>query len=340
VTERDETAAVLTESDFQLAFVLRALATRSGTEGFTFEELRALGEQRFEERLLPWDELFARLHVRGLLVAREHRYTLTESGKAYVTSAMSEGFGYELLGIAASRTYATFCERVYGRDLTQFSMMDEQQLETLLDSLDLCAQDQVLDVGCGVGRITEYLAHTSGATFIGLDFAPPVIEAAQRRTSGKADRLQYVVGNMDVLDLPRGSFTAIIAIDTLYFAQNLSHTIGRMVELLTQGGRLALFWSQSAAEGQENRLGPEETKLARVLQDANLTYTTTDFTLEEASMWRRALDTAEALRGEFEVEGRLELYQGTVAESRLWLSEADRRSRFLYLVRHPEERLS
>ena len=40
---------------------------------------------------------------------------------------------------------------------------------------DLIADDVVLDIGCGTGEVTKYLAERSGAKVIGIDNNPNII---------------------------------------------------------------------------------------------------------------------------------------------------------------------
>jgi 2-polyprenyl-3-methyl-5-hydroxy-6-metoxy-1,4-benzoquinol methylase len=63
---------------------------------------------------------------------------------------------------------------VYGRDLSQFNALDEIQLQFLLSNLKQLNPASVLDLGCGLGRITEFVAQNLDAEVTGLDFADQV----------------------------------------------------------------------------------------------------------------------------------------------------------------------
>ncbi|MBS2966593.1 class I SAM-dependent methyltransferase [Actinocrinis puniceicyclus] len=65
---------------------------------------------------------------------------------------------------------------------------------------------QVVDVGCGPGRITAHLAGL-GLNVFGIDLSPAMIEQARRRHPG----LEFRVGQMTALDLPPGSVAGLVA---------------------------------------------------------------------------------------------------------------------------------
>jgi cyclopropane fatty-acyl-phospholipid synthase-like methyltransferase len=120
--------------------------------------------------------------------------------------------------IERSQAHHTFCERVYGRDLGQHGFADLEQLELVREVVRLRSGQCGLDIGCGNGKITEYLSDCTGAHMTGLDIIPGAIHNAQQRTTGKADRLAFVVGDINRLELPAGAYDVILSIDTLYGA--------------------------------------------------------------------------------------------------------------------------
>lgn len=76
-----------------------------------------------------------------------------------------------------SQAHHLFCERVYGKDLGQHGFADMEQLELLLRVTQIGPLQSALDLGCGDGRIAEYLSDCSGANFTGLDYIPHAIRS-------------------------------------------------------------------------------------------------------------------------------------------------------------------
>ena len=68
--------------------------------------------------------------------------------------------------------------------------------------LTLTPDSRVLDIGCGTGGPSRYLAHTYGCKVDGIDLTPELIETGQVLTArcGLSDRIALQLG--DALDLP------------------------------------------------------------------------------------------------------------------------------------------
>jgi 2-polyprenyl-3-methyl-5-hydroxy-6-metoxy-1,4-benzoquinol methylase len=99
----------------------------------------------------------------------------------------------------------------------------------------------VLDVGCGTGRISRYLA-TRGAQVTGVDFASQAIAIAQQYTNG--DNPTYLVQSMFELDdTPR--FNVVVSWGSIAVAcknrDELTETLRRLHHSLQPGGRALLL---------------------------------------------------------------------------------------------------
>src|SRR5512144_3000981 len=96
-----------------------------------------------------------------------------------------------------SPAHAAFCRRVYGRDLCQTGLADMAQLRRMLPATDLPHGQRALDLGCGLGLITEYLSDTTQAYVAGLDDVPVAIKVAQERTRAKQPRLAFRLADFE-----------------------------------------------------------------------------------------------------------------------------------------------
>jgi predicted O-methyltransferase YrrM/nitroimidazol reductase NimA-like FMN-containing flavoprotein (pyridoxamine 5'-phosphate oxidase superfamily) len=100
----------------------------------------------------------------------------------------------------------------------------------------------ILDLGCGIGYSTFWLAEAGGpgCTTIGVDSDPAHIELARSACTqlGFDDRVEFVLGEVtDVLDATTGPVDAIH--DDAWFAAAPSH-LDTMVTLLAPGGLLTM----------------------------------------------------------------------------------------------------
>lgn len=281
------------------------------------------------------------LMKKGLVTKKTDCYFLADVGKKIGRKCrierMSKGYDSLFSRTEASKAYSTFCERVFGKDLSQYNVLDMEQLHTLVEMLELKPGEVALDLGCGNGRIAEYISDLTGAKMVGLDFASQVIENAQRRTADKKDRLTYVTGNMDELAFDEESFDAIISIDTLYFVESIDATIRKLKSLLKPtSGRMAIFYDQSRdSDGPKDVLLPENTKVGAALSNNDLAYETVDYTTNSRWIWIREIEAAEELRELFIREGNADIYEDRAQDAKRTLEtiEDGRQVRYFYLAR-------
>src|SRR5512137_247821 len=142
-----------------------------------------------------------------------------------------------------SPAHAAFCERVFGLNLCQHGFADMMQIEALIEATHLGPGQRALDLGCGNGMIAEYISDRTGAHVTGLDYIPAAIRQAQERTAAKADRLAFIVGDINALDLEIGAYDVIISIDTMYFSNDYATTIGQLMRALRPRGQMAILFS-------------------------------------------------------------------------------------------------
>jgi 2-polyprenyl-3-methyl-5-hydroxy-6-metoxy-1,4-benzoquinol methylase len=305
---------------------------------FTSDQLRAFGEMAFKDELEDWGDAISSFCQENVFRLEGDQYSLTAQGEEFVERAVaSEFFGKMLVRAERSAAFGKFCERVYGKNLTQFGTADMGQLEKLIALLGLNPESQALDVGCGIGATTEYISDLTGAMILGIDLAEPVIERAKERTREKADRLSFQIVNLNDLRLPPGGFDTVLSIDTLYFAKDLNKTIGQLKAALKPGGKMGLFYSElvMSIDGSRDQLAADKTRLALALNANDLTFTTIDLTESNLAFWRRSQEVVNEMKPEFEAEGNKDLCEGRIIEgdSVLALAIAGRMSRYLYHVR-------
>lgn len=242
----------------------------------------------------------------------------------------AKGFSKILLQTEGSKAYVKFCEKVYGRYLCQFNMVDEDQLQKLISLIGNGKGKKILDLGCGSGYISEYIAQETGASIIGIDFAKGAIKSAQNRI--KKNDVEFSVGNINELRFPDESFDYVLTIDTLYFGSDIGKIVKNIKSILKPNGKLITFYSSKKED--LNKSGPECTGLGKILDKEKIKYEYWDYTENEKRVWENSLKEAEELKQEFISEGNLEIYKGRVAEAKknlIWQSKGEM-VRYLYYV--------
>jgi cyclopropane fatty-acyl-phospholipid synthase-like methyltransferase len=244
---------------------------------------------------------------------------------------------------ATSTVHSEFCTRVFGLDLCQHGFADMAQLDALIAAAQLGPEQHVLDLGCGTGLIAEYLSDRSGAHVTGLDYVPDAIRQACERTRAKADRLDFVVGDINALALPPSAYDVIVSIDTIYFGEDYAATIAALAVALRPGGRLAFLYSHGrepwvpAEEFDVTTLSAPNTPLAKALSANGFTFTVTDFTADDLRLAIRRQEVLADLRDRFEAEGNLFIYENRLGDANgiRQACEDGLQRRYLYLATNP-----
>jgi SAM-dependent methyltransferase len=180
---------------------------------------------------------------------------------------------------------------------------------------------QVLDLGCGDGRIAEYLSGRTGAHLTGLDYVPGAIRLARERTVDKADHLAFMVGDLNALELPAHHFDVILSIDTIYFSQDYGRTVGELAAALRPGGRMAFLYSYGWEPPAQPdafdsaTLAPERTPLGKALRANGLALRAQDWTAADCRLARSRRRILEGLASQFQAEGLGFVYENRMAEA-------------------------
>lgn len=115
------------------------------------------------------------------------------------------------------------------------------QLENLLEDVPLAPGSKVLDLGCGRGATSVFLADEFGVDVVAVDLWVPEAELARNvADAGAGDRVTVV--NADARDLPFGDeeFDAIVSVDAFeYFGTDVRFLPG-LLRVLKPGGRIGM----------------------------------------------------------------------------------------------------
>jgi ubiquinone/menaquinone biosynthesis C-methylase UbiE len=241
--------------------------------------------------------------------------------------------------VASSRANSLYCERLFGRDMSQHGFAEVEHLDRMVDAARLGEGQQALDMGCGSGGIAAYFSEKSGAHFTGIDFIPEAIRQAAACAAGREQHLRFLVADIANLPFAPASFDVLTSVDSLYFTSPLE-TVGQMKILLKPGGRMVFFYS----EGWEpwtplekfdfGALPAECTPLGLALRAHGLNFQTWDYTSSDYEHAQRKKAISEELKADFEFEDNLFLYENHHDEACgiMQAIEACAHVRYLYLA--------
>src|SRR2546421_80474 len=117
------------------------------------------------------------------------------------------------------------------------------------DTVRSYAEPRVLDVGCGSGRIGEFVLQAGAPHHLGIDFSEPMIELARARLERFEARTELIVD--DFLHAPlNGRFDVVIGLGLFDYLPEPHSFSRRMFDLCAPGGCLvASFPAWSLLKG-------------------------------------------------------------------------------------------
>jgi 2-polyprenyl-3-methyl-5-hydroxy-6-metoxy-1,4-benzoquinol methylase len=254
---------------------------------------------------------------------------------------MASGLWYDdfYQAVEKSKAYTAYCTQAFGRDFSQQGFSNMEQIAFMLEKVRLQPDGKVLDVGCGNGKMVEYIASAKGVTGYGFDISEAAIEAAIKRTAGK-ENLFFRKGSINDINYEEQSFDAVLSVDTLYFADDLLRTIREILQWIKPGGCFAAFFSEFrfSREDPLDKLTPHGTGLAKALIDMQIPYDVYDFTKSHYDVMRRKKIVLSGMKQQFEAEGTSILFDNAFTESieeDMSFEEFSKFSaRYLYIIRH------
>jgi len=94
---------------------------------------------------------------------------------------------------------------------------------------------RVLDVGCGSGRIGEFVLEAGVPRYVGIDFSEPMIELARARLERFGERVELVTDDFITAPLD-GRFDVVLALGLFDYLPDATRFARRMFDLCVDGG--------------------------------------------------------------------------------------------------------
>lgn len=123
-------------------------------------------------------------------------------------------------------------ERLLAR-LLRPGLFRRRQLADL--TVQAYATPSVLDVGCGSGRIGEFVLEAGASRYVGIDFSEPMVQLSRERLDRFAERVTLITD--DFLTAPLdGPFDVVLALGLFDYLPNPEAFAARMFACCAPGG--------------------------------------------------------------------------------------------------------
>jgi len=109
----------------------------------------------------------------------------------------------------------------------------------VVEAVDGGPGDRWLDVGCGTGELA-FMAVETGATVIGSDLSPVLIETARRQAAERGCEVTFEEGDAEALPYPDAGFDIVTSSVGAIFAPDHHAVASELARVCRPGGNLAL----------------------------------------------------------------------------------------------------
>jgi 2-polyprenyl-3-methyl-5-hydroxy-6-metoxy-1,4-benzoquinol methylase len=121
--------------------------------------------------------------------------------------------------------------------------------EGIVEAMQPAEGKRWLEVACGTGELATVGARR-GASVVGVDLAPALIETAKAQAAADGLEIDYRVGDAENLELEDASFDVVTSTFGVMFAPDQPRAAAELARVTKPGGRLGLAtWTPTGGVG-------------------------------------------------------------------------------------------
>lgn len=224
-----------------------------------------------------------------------------------------EGYENFFNMVNENKNYSEYCQKVFGIDFSQDGFSDIKQVKDLINAANIGRDSIFLDIGCGNGKMAEYISDITGSIAYGFDYSKNAVEHAVKRTKEKEGRLFFSQGTIDEKQYPCNMFDTVLSVDTLYFSSNMAALLERILNWLKTGGTFAAFYSEGHLK--EKSADKDSTELAAAMKKRGLTYEAEDYTKRHYELMKHKRRVVQGLKEVFLENNMGWYYDASIGQS-------------------------
>lgn len=297
----------------------------------TFPSNTAEAQRYFRSYQTDLTSAYDTLQAQGMIEPYDNFWKLTSEGKEIAEQVRRARppiyYWYREYHSAVenSQAFDEFSKRLFGENLGQHDFTDISQLHMMLEKVHLDSGSSVLDIGCGNGKVAEYISDLTGTKVTGIDYIPEAIETARKRTASKSHRLNFQIGDIENPADPGNSFDLVLSIDSMYFSDaDILLTVWK--QLLKPNSHMVIFY-----------LSLDGSNISAVLEKHGLFYDVYDLSREHWNHMQQKHAIVNKMKEKFELEGNLFVWENlmmeSVADQSPYDSEKTPMRRYLYIIK-------
>lgn len=227
-----------------------------------------------------------------------------------------------------SVAFAKLNKLLCGINLLQLSMVTLDELKIIISNIN--PSDSVLDIGVGMGRVTEYLCAETGADFTGIDIDEGNLNIAKAVAH---EKLRFQTADMTNLPFAENTFDAVLLLDSLNFVKDRNAALDGIYKVIKNNGLLCICWSQPPQFPME-AVSHEYSEVGIWANTRNLSYKAFDRTKEHEAYWKNYKTILSEMENEFKAEGLIDFWKQTMisVESVEEIAKSNILARWVYII--------
>ena len=234
-----------------------------------------------------------------------------------------------------SEIFHKYCEKVFGKDFSQDGFSDVTQIDDIIEIVDIKKDQMILDIGCGNGKMLEYIHEKTGAITYGFDYAENAIEYAKNNIAkDNYKAYHFETGLIGQIQYNTNMFDLIMSIDTIYFAQNMFTFIEHIYSWLKPNGYFICAYQEG--DIKQKSKDKDHSELALIFLEMGIQYKVLDFSRRSYDLLRHKRNVIENMKDEFIKNDLIDWYECAIYQSidvnisyEEYISE---NSRYIYIV--------
>ncbi len=231
-----------------------------------------------------------------------------------------------------SNAFRAFCKDAFGEDFSQDGFSNEEQINMILQYIPQKDNVNVLDVGCGNGKMLGYLQEKTKAYIHGFDYSEEAIKTAKFLFPNNSQFREGIIGEIDYTE---EMFDVVISMDTMYFAKDMTVFVAQIKKWLKQKGVLFVGYQEGDVIPKTKSM--HTTTLAKALIMNDMSYEAVDITEKTYELLKTKRISAINHKNEFEAEGYSEWFNMLMGQTECVTEPfeqfKEKMARYIYVIR-------
>ncbi|MFZ2538619.1 MAG: class I SAM-dependent methyltransferase [Oscillospiraceae bacterium] len=234
-----------------------------------------------------------------------------------------------------SDIFGRYCKAVFGEDFSQDGFSDVTQINDILSIVSLNEKQAILDIGCGNGKMLQYIHTKTKADAYGFDYSENAIAYANKVINDNSGSFHFDAGIIGEIEYQPNKFDVITSIDTIYFAKDMIEFTKQIIKWLKPNGYFVCGYQEGDVKSKSK--DKDSSDLALALKSLGIEYDVFDYTKRCYDLLLHKRKVVENMKAEFINNGLEQWYEVAISQSIdnniSYNDYSSTNSRYIYIVR-------